>query len=397
MNVLFLSHRVPYAPNRGDRVRAFHLLREISRWADVDVVALAHDADEAAQSDRLKGTVRSVAVVRVPKIRNLVRAVASLPSSVPTTHSILAAPELGRRVDAIASRNPPDVVFAYCTGIAPVVFRSSVAGRAMILDMVDVDSEKWASMALSARPPLSWVYRREARMLGAFEAVAARKASITLVVNDRERLDLLALAPDARVQVIENGVDLSSFRPSGPPAADPDVVFCGVMNYAPNVEGAVWLARDVWPLVRARVPSARLNIVGAQPTRAVQSLGNETAGIKVIGSVPDVRPYLWGAAVAVAPLHTARGIQNKVLEGVAAGLPVVVTPVVMEGLPAEVHPACAEAPTAAAFADRIADWLMVSAAARRQVASAAALEALAWDRRLSGLQELFVDAIGARG
>jgi polysaccharide biosynthesis protein PslH len=396
VNVLFLSHRLPYAPNRGDRVRAYHLLREISRWADVDVVSLAHDAHEAEQTIHLKEFVRSVTVVRVPKIRNLVRALASLPSSVPTTHSLLMAPEFGKRIDAVASSNPPDVVFAYCTGIAPAAFRTSVAGRPLILDMVDVDSKKWASMAFSARPPLSWVYRREARVLGAFEALAARKAVNTLVVNERERQDLLALAPDVRVEVIENGVDLSAFHPHAGPSAIQDVVFCGVMNYAPNVEGAIWLARHVWPLVKARVPGARLKIVGANPSRSVQALSNEDAGINVTGSVPDVRPYLWSSAVAVAPLHTARGVQNKVLEAVAAGLPVVVTPVVREGLPSEVRSACAEAATPAAFADRITSWLKISPEARRAMTTAAPLDALAWDRRLAGLRQVFTEAMTER-
>jgi sugar transferase (PEP-CTERM/EpsH1 system associated) len=394
VNVLFISHRLPYAPNRGDRVRAFHLLREISRWANVDVISLAHDAHEAEQASTLRDTARSVTTIRVPGIPNFLRAAASLPSSTPTTHSLLAAPELGARIDSIASSHPPDVVFAYCTGIAPAAFRPSVADRPLILDMVDVDSKKWAAMAQSARPPMSWIYRREARVLGVFEAFAARKAANTLVVNERERQDLLALAPDVRVQVVENGVDLSAFHPQGGPAANQDVVFCGVMNYAPNVEGALWLGREVWPLVRARVPGARLKIVGASPARSVHALADEAGGITIAGSVPDVRPHLWSAAVAVAPLQTARGVQNKVLEGVAAGLPVVVTPVVMEGLPHEVRPACAEAATPAAFADRIAAWLMISPEARRALATTAPLDALAWDRRLAGLEQLFRNAAG---
>src|SRR5262249_5585341 len=124
------------------------------------------------------------------------------------------------------------------------------------------------------------------------------------------------------------------------PAASQTVVFCGVMNYPPNVEGAIWLAREVWPRVRRAVPSARLELVGASPTPAVPSLASGREDVIVTGHVDDVRAHLWGAAVAAAPLLTARGVQNKVLEAVAAGLPTVVTPVVLDGVPPEVRPGC---------------------------------------------------------
>ena len=397
MNVLFLSHRLPYSPNRGDRVRAFHLLRELSRWAQIDVIALAHDAEEASHAGDLKAVARSVVAARVPKALNLARAALALPSRRPTTHSLLASPEFDRAVDAVASTRRPDVVLAYCTGIAPAAFRPSLQNAPVVLDMVDVDSQKWASLSASSAPPRSWIYARESRVLAAFEAEASRRAAATLVVNDKERAALASIAPDATIHAVENGVDLAALRPSSPPADEPVVVFCGVMNYAPNVEGAVWLSREVWPLVRASRPDARLEIVGAHPTSAVQALDNPSAGIHVRGSVPDVRPHLWAAAVSAAPLHTARGIQNKVLEAVAAGLPVVVTPAVMEGLPPEVRAACAEAHTPEIFAVSLVSLLALSPEGRRQRAGTAALDALTWDRRLANLEALFAEAASRNG
>jgi polysaccharide biosynthesis protein PslH len=389
VNVLFLSHRLPYAPNRGDRVRAFHLLRELSRWAQIDVVALAHDAEEASHAGDLKAVARSVVAARVPKALNLARAAVALPSHRPTTHSLLASAEFDRAVDAVASATRPDVVLAYCTGIAPAAFRASLQNAPVILDMVDVDSQKWASLSVSSAPPRSWIYARESRVLAAFEAESSRRAAATLVVNDKERAALASIAPGARIHTIENGVDLAALRPSAPPAVEPVVVFCGVMNYVPNVEGAVWLSREVWPLVRASRPDARLEIVGAHPAATVQALDNPSNGIHVRGSVPDVRPHLWGAAVSAAPLHTARGIQNKVLEAVAAGLPVVVTGAVMEGLPPEVRAACAEAQTPEGFAASLVSLLELSPEGRRKLAGTAALDALTWDRRLANLERLF--------
>ena len=387
MNVLFLSHRLPYAPNRGDRIRAFHLLREMSQWADVDLISLVHDREEAAQAEALRSMTRSVTLAHVPKVRNTVSAIAHMAGSTPATHMMLFSPDAKAAIDA-AARRKPDVVFSYCTGVAPLALAPALSGRPLVLDMVDVDSEKWASLATKTTWPRAWVYRREARLLRAFEADVTRRSKATLVVNAKEQATLSTIAPGASIHTVENGVDTSSFRPQGPPAAGAVVVFCGVMNYSPNVEGALWLCREVWPLVRRAHPGARLDLVGSDPVQAVSALNDPASGIRVTGAVPDVRPYLWDGSVACAPLHTARGVQNKVLEAVAAGLPTVVTSAVHEGLPREVLVACQMADTAPAFAAAIAELLATEPAKRRERATAADLSALGWDRRLAGLKTI---------
>jgi sugar transferase (PEP-CTERM/EpsH1 system associated) len=391
VNVLFLSHRLPYAPNRGDRIRAFHLLREMSRWSDVDLISLVHDREEAAQVDALRSMTRSVTLARVPKLRNTVSAIAHMAGSTPATHMMLFSPDARAAIDAAASRKP-DVVFSYCTGVAPLALTPALSGRPLVLDMVDVDSEKWAALATKTAWPRSWVYRREARLLRAFERHMTRRARATLVVNAKEQATLFTIAPGASIHTVENGVDTSSFRPQGPPAAGAVVVFCGVMNYPPNVDGAVWLSREVWPLVRRAHPAARLDLVGSNPAQAVSALSDPARGIRVTGAVPDVRPYLWNASVACAPLHTARGVQNKVLEAVAAGLPTVVTSAVHEGLPPDVLGACHAADTPAAFAAAIAEFLALEPARRRERAISADLSALGWERRLAGLKTILLGA-----
>ena len=396
MNILFLTHRLPYAPNRGDRVRAFHFLKAMSKWATVDVVALVHDDEEAAHASDLNHFVRSVSIARVLRRRNLVRAFASLPTSRPTTHSLLDAAEFGAIVDRHAEAGRPDLVMSYCTGVGPAALRPSLNGVPVVLDMVDVDSEKWKALSQRGRPPLSWIYRREARVLRVFERKIAEQARMCLVVNEREKDALVSIAPKARVTVIENGVDVSTLAPPGPPTSDPVVVFCGVMDYSPNVEGVVWFANAVWPAVRAAYPSARFDIVGARPTRAVLALHAAATGINVTGQVNDVKPYLWNAAVGVAPLLAARGLQNKVLEAVAAGLPVVVTPQVHEGLPEEVLPACRLAAHGPEFAAAVVELLGQPSQARRAVAAGADLNALAWETRLAPLRGLLNAAVKGR-
>jgi glycosyltransferase involved in cell wall biosynthesis len=164
------------------------------------------------------------------------------------------------------------------------------------------------------------------------------------------------------------------------------------MNYPPNEEGAVWMARRVWPLVRSERPDARLQLVGAQPTATVRALADPSAHIEVTGSVPDVRPYLWHAGVAAAPLLTARGIQNKVLEAVAAGLPAVITPIVEAGLPPAVLPACVTAAGPNAFAHEIVTLLNLTPVERRQRAASANLTLLSWEQQLEPLRSILEDA-----
>jgi glycosyltransferase involved in cell wall biosynthesis len=263
----------------------------------------------------------------------------------------------------------------------------------LVFDMVDVDSLKWAALSGTARPPLRWIYAREANRLSRFEALAVRAAKTTLVVNERERVALESLVPDGDIRVLPVGVDVSAFRSPLPPADEPNVVFCGVMNYAPNEQAAVWLLTTVWPLVRARRPDARLSLVGSKPTNAIRKLAAADPTVHVTGHVADVRPYLWQSAVSVAPLSTARGVQFKVIEAVAAGLPTVVTRPVVEGLPTEILPACTTAEGPEMFATALADLLGKSAAQRRAIALRANVAALDWPARLSPLFDLFCEVL----
>jgi sugar transferase (PEP-CTERM/EpsH1 system associated) len=339
MNVLVLTHRLPYAPNRGDRIRAFHVIRQLANHANVRLVSLTHDRAEAAEAVSLERMGVRVWTAHVPRARNFARAVPSLLTDTPLTHTLLDSPEMSGAIAGALDGWRPDVVLAYCSGVAPVALAEPLAGIPLVVDFVDLDSAKWRSLSKSSAPPRSWIFAREARCLSRFETDVARIARETTVVNERERDALLAICPDARVEVVANGVECDRLQPFQPPASEPSVVFSGVFNYAPNVEGALWLAQEVWPRVRAVMPAARLTLAGAHPVRSIRRLGGNDHSIEVTGEVPDIRRYLWRAAVSVAPLLTARGVQNKVLEAVAAGLPAVVTPAVWDGLPAEVLPA----------------------------------------------------------
>lgn len=395
MRVLFLTHRLPYAADRGDRLRALHILQQLAPQVDVDLLSLVHDEDERSHASDLRHLAASVTVVPVSRMRGYVRALAVLPTEHPFTHAMLYSPEVVVGCRALVASCPPDVVLAYCSGMARFALEEPLAGIPLVLDMVDVDSEKWKTLGRRAAAPSRWIYAAEGRRLSAFEALAARSAERVLVVNERERASVLRLEPDANVTVVPNGLALDVFRPREAPSPEPRVVFCGVMNYAPNAEAAVWFARKVWPAIRRRYSGALFSVVGSGPTRAVRRLAADDPSIEVTGAVPDVRPYLWRAAVSVAPLFVARGVQNKVLEALGAGLPTVVTPAVCEGLPTEVLPGCSVAESASGFADAVIALLGRPPADRRAMAARADLASLGWDERLGSLVQILADA--ARG
>lgn len=386
MRILFLTHRLPYPPNRGDRIRSYQLLTHLAAHATVDVLSLVHSDAEAALADEVRRLAHRVEVARVSRPRALAAALAALPGSVPLTHVLLDSPDLSSGLARLCRPEKPDVVLAYCSGMARLAFDPMLAGVPLVLDMVDVDSEKWRALGETASVPMRWIYSREARRLRAFEHEASERARVTFVVNAREKEAMHDVNPSARVEVLSNGIDLDTFRPKSPATRTPDVVFCGVFDYEPNEQAAVWFAREVWPLVRARRADATFSLVGMNPSRAVRALASEP-GIRVTGTVPDVRPYLWSASVSVAPLQVARGVQNKVLEAIAAGLPCVVTSQVADGLPPEVDGACLSADTPAAFADAVLTLLALPPGEGQARAARTRLADISWPERLRPLME----------
>jgi polysaccharide biosynthesis protein PslH len=350
VNILYIAQRVPYPPNRGDKLAAYHAVRHLARKHVVTVAALADSREELAHAAALEvlGVRVEVALRRPAAARR--SAFRALVTGEPLSVAYYYSPELAERIRRRACERPFDAVVAFSSSMGQ--YADAAPGTPLIADFVDIDSRNWDACSAASRWPLSWVYSTEARRLLAYERWLAGRAYCTLVRTEAERRDCIRLIPEARFEVLANGVDLEYFRPEEPRRSDPRIVFTGVMDYWPNVQAVTHFCEAILPRVWKEVPQASFTIVGSRPTRAVRALGRHP-GVTVTGAVPDVRPYLRAAAVAVAPLLLARGVQNKVLDAMAMATPVVVTPAAFRGVDAPEREGLLVADTPEAFAGKV--------------------------------------------
>jgi sugar transferase (PEP-CTERM/EpsH1 system associated) len=359
--LLFLAHRIPYPPDKGEKIRAWHILKHLAKSHDVHLGCLADDPADLRQLDELRRICASVGCFRVSPLLQKARAVVGMRSSRPLTVDVFDNPGLRRWVASTLSRRHISSIFVFSSAMAGYVRAYNDCHR--ILDMVDIDSEKWRAYARSHRGPMRALYAREGDTLLALERQLVREFDATLFVSKAEATKFLTLAPEAenRIGWIDNGVDLEKFSPKHVFASpfsngSTNIVFTGTMNYWPNVDAVTWFAETALPLVRQKHPSAKFYIVGGPPNRTVLRLG-KTPGIVVTGRVPDVRAFIAHADVAVAPLRIARGTQNKILEAMAMARPVVATPEGFEGLRATPRRDLLVAKTPDAIARSITDVL----------------------------------------
>jgi sugar transferase (PEP-CTERM/EpsH1 system associated) len=330
MRILMLAHRLPYPPRTGDKVRAYHIARHLAARHDVTLACVADEPGAAAARGELSREVPRVEAVPIPRRRQRCRALLHLASGGSATVAYFQSPELEARV-ATALAQPVDLVIVSSSAMAPYVPRHVSAP--VIVDFVDVDSDKWLQYGRSLPFYKAWLFRLEGARLRRCELAAAQRAAASLVATRPEAALLGSFAPWAPTTVIPNGVDLEYFTPPARPADGATIVFTGAMQYVPNVDAVRHFCDAILPRVRARCPDSRFVIVGKDPAPAVQRLGSRP-GVIVTGAVPDVRPFVRSAAVAVAPLRIARGVQNKILEAMAMGVAVVATGKAHEGLDA---------------------------------------------------------------
>ena len=385
-----LAHRIPYPPHTGDKTRAFHVARYLAARHQLTLGFLVDDPRDLAGVPELQRVIPDIVFGRLRKPVSLARGMAGLVGGGTVTLSYFYSRGLARQLDRRRHGGEFDVVYASSTAMLQYVPSRDIP---LVMDFVDVDSDKWRQYGERRGAPLSWLYRTEARRLQACEGDIARRARVCLLATEVEEQQLRSFAPWAYTAVVPNGIDTVYYSPQ-PRAIDPPaVIFTGAMDYLPNVDAVQYFCADVLPLIRRDVPEAVFYIVGLNPSGDVRRLA-QRAGVVVTGAVPDVRPYYARASVCVAPLRIGRGIQNKVLQGMAMGLPVVASPLAARGVRAEAGVHLEVADGAVAFAGHVTR-LLKEPEARRDLGDAgrACVEAhYSWARSLSGLEELIVAA-----
>ena len=362
--ILFLAHRIPYPPTKGDKIRSWHLLAGLAERCTVHLGAFVDDPADWAHVDALRAVCGELSLWPISRRAALLRSLRGLVTGDPLTTGFYRHRGLRDWALALAAGRRLDAVFVYSSSMAQYAAGLALpAGAPRVIDLCDVDSDKWRQFATSHAAPARWVYAREARLLEGCERQAALDFDAALVSAEPEAVLLRRIVPDAtaRIRVLANGVDSSFFDPSGTwpnpfPAGTRPVVFTGAMDYFANIDAVRWFAEAAFPAVRAVVPDALFAIVGSNPAPQVEALARRGA-ILVTGRVPDVRPYLAHASAVVAPLRIARGVQNKVLEAMAMSRPVVATSNAVQGIPGAAQAGVIVRDGSAEMATAVADAL----------------------------------------
>jgi sugar transferase (PEP-CTERM/EpsH1 system associated) len=322
MKVLMVCHRVPHPPDKGERIRGWHMLRELARHFDVYLAAPVDRPLSFSSWRALSQLTRDMALYPLSSVGRAFHVAGDLVQARALSPAMFRQPTLAAAIHRWHREEMFDAALAVCSTAAPYIMDLPIRQR--LVDLVDVDSAKWEQYADQTIGLKRLIYRWEANRLGAYEHWLAGVADGVLLTTEAEAALYRRRVGAAPVTVIPNGVDLEYFTVDGEPDEQPTVVFTGVLNYRPNVQGIAWFVEHVWPLVRQQVADAQLRIVGMGAGRAVHALG-QNPGVRVVGAVDDVRPEVTRAAVSVAPLHVARGIQNKILEAMAMARAVVAT------------------------------------------------------------------------
>ncbi len=333
MKILFLSQRFPYPPDKGDKLRSFNIIKFLSRNHEISLVCLTDTVTDLTLNGELGAYCHSVDVVYHPKGRSRLSTLAGLFSPKPLTVSYFRSRKLKALVDRKLRSERYDLIFVYCSSMAQYV--DYVRNCPVFIDFVDVDSEKWRQYSHFSQFPMNFVYQLEAYRLQKYERRLSGLFRHCLFVSEKEAEDFRVLAaPGASVVSIANGVDGSTFTPSTDPYNQHAVVFTGAMDYFANVEAVLYFVEQIMPLILKRIPKLVFYIVGSKPGKDICRLTGKYSNIIVTGHVESVRPFVIQSSVFVAPMRIARGVQNKILEAMAMGVPVVTTSLGFEGLSA---------------------------------------------------------------
>ena len=328
MRIFYICRRVPFPPDRGDKIAAFNAIRHLAARHEVHVFCLGDGVQDLANISGLQAYAKSVSAAPVDEFTIKLRALAALVTGQPLSVAALNESKLHDAIQKKFTELRPDLIIVYSCNMAQ--FAEHFPNVPRIMHFGDLDSLKWPQYAERSSIPLNWIYAIEARRLLGYERHIAQIFSHALVHTEIEKHDFERLIPGIPVAVVGNGVDLDYFRSAGEAKEPASMVFTGVMDYRPNIDAVVWFCDEILPIVQMEIPAANFTICGSRPALAVRRLAKRR-GVRVTGWVADARPYLDRAEIFVAPLRMARGVQNKLLEALAMGLPCVASTAAWSG------------------------------------------------------------------
>lgn len=333
--LLFCVHRLPYPPNKGDKIRSFHILKHISKSYDVYLATFIDDANDEQYVETVRQFCKNIYVERIDPLLRKIRVLPYLLGKQSLSVPYYQSKSMSRWINGVVQEQNIGIGMAYSSSMAQ--FLMPFKQMKKIIDFVDVDSDKWRQYAEHKSGVSRWVYNREHKKLAQYEGVVANIFQYSFLVSQTEAklMQNQQGLDDDKVGYFNNGVDLKFFDPKNvtenPLSSEKiNVVFTGAMDYWANVDAVKWFCQHILPRLKQAVPNIHFSIVGSNPTKEVLALANET--ITVTGRVKDIRAYIKFANLAVAPMQIARGIQNKVLEALALNQTVVMTPMAYEGL-----------------------------------------------------------------
>jgi polysaccharide biosynthesis protein PslH len=398
-NILYLVHRLPFPPNKGDKVRSYHLLKHLAARHRVFLGTFVDDPEDKAHVETVRSMCAELHVSTLnPRMAKL-RSLSGLLDGRPLSLAYYADRAMRAWVAKTLAEQSIDATVVFSSAMGQYADSPTRAnGGPMLVDFVDVDSTKWAQYASKHRWPMSWVYEREGVHLLAYERKLAARARMSFFVTENEAALFQRLAPECAdsVRAISNGVDADFFSPEptrqNPFAPDElPIVFTGAMDYWPNIDAVTWFAADMLPQLLQADKRICFYVVGRSPAPAVRALSSQ--GVRVTGTVPDVRPYLQHAAVVVAPMRVARGVQNKILEAMSMGRPVVAARDCVDAISAVDGKELVAATTAVQFVDAVRRLLEHGELADRigKAGRACVVDSFSWDAHLAGVDGYLPD------
>lgn len=337
--LLFLVHRIPFPPNKGDKIRSFNMMKQLSQAFEIHLGCFIDDDEDLGFDQDLLAFCKSIQCIQQNKLLCKVKGLAGFLTNKPITLPYYHSHEMQRWVDETIVEQQVQRVLIFSAAMAQFVEPHLPNIKHSVLDFVDVDSDKWRQYAAEKSGIKAWFYNREARLLQSYETNMANAFDFSTFVSDDEASMFTSLIPkalDHKVLGVRNGVDTTYFDPQAAfealdNIADNSVAFTGAMDYWANVNAVIWFVENVWPLILTKDNTAQFYVVGSKPSAEIQALHGKN-NITVTGRVEDVRPYIAQTKVSVAPLRIARGIQNKVLEALSMAKPIVLSSMAAEGI-----------------------------------------------------------------